>query len=326
MKKYLLNTFFVLASSSAFAWQPTKPVEIIVPFPAGSGNDLVIRPLAEAAEKQTGVKFVIVNKAGAGGTVGSSQFVRMPNDGHHINIISVGGIAAMDYTFLAFHDPKTAPYSIESFSYAVGLAKTPLVVIANKEDKVKNAEQFVDVILNDKNITVADSGGAGRLALETILLNVKAREKNPSLIRVEHRGPAETMTDIIGGHVRFGTVPLAVAYPQYASGNIKIVGLVQQDKISSLNISTFNKVNKNIEAQLVWGIALPKDTSPEILEWYAKVFNEAKKDTKVKDYFAKNYFFDVSGLETPKDFTEYVKSQQKQHSSTVNYIVQTMKK
>ena len=91
-------------------------------------------------------------------------------------------------------------------------------------------------------------------------------------------------------------------------------------------MSSFNEINKNIEAQLIWGIALPKDTAPEILEWYAKVFNEAKKDTKVKEYFGKNYFFDVSGLETPKSFTEYVKSQQKQHSSTVNYIVQTMKK
>lgn len=326
MKRCLISLFLVLASSSVFAWQPTKPVEITVPFPAGSGNDLVIRPLAEAAEKKTGVKFVIVNRPGAGGTVGSSQFVKMPNDGHHINIISVGGLAAMDYTFPAFHDSKTSPYSVESFSYAVGLAKTSLVVIANKNDKVENPKQFIDVLLKDKNVVVADSGGAGRLALETILLNVKAREKNPSVIRVEHKGPAETMTDIIGGHVRFGTVPLSVAYQQFVSGNIKIVGLVQQEKISSLNVSSFNEINKNIEAQLIWGIALPKDTAPEILEWYAKVFNEAKKDPKVKEYFAKNYFFDVSGLETPKTFTEYVKSQQKQHSSTVSYIVQTMKK
>lgn len=326
MKKYLMFLLLATVNFSVFAWQPTKQIEVTVPFPVGSGNDIVIRPLIESVEKKTGIKFVVINRAGAGGTVGSSHFVKLPNDGHHINVISVGGIAAMDYTFPPFHDLKNAPYSVDSFSYAVGLAKTSIVVIANKNDKVENAEQFIDVLINNKNITVADSGGAGRLALETILLNVKARDKNPNLIRVEHKGPAETMTDIIGGHVRFGTVPLAVAYPQFAAGNIKIVGLVQQDKISNLNVSTFDKINKNIEAQLVWGIALPKDTAPEILSWYVRVFNEAKKDIKVKEFFNKNFIFDVPELETTKAFTEFVKNQQRQHSQTVNYIVQTTKK
>ena len=324
MKKILTALTVALFSGLAFAWQPTKTVEITVPFPPGSGNDAVIRPLAEAVTKNTGVKFNIINRAGAGGTVGSMHFVKSDNDGHFINIISVGGVAAMDYTWSSFL--QNPPYNVNSFTYATALAQSPLVVVANKNDSVSTPDEFVKVLLNDKNVTVAESGGAGKLALEVILLHTDAKKINPGMIRVEHKGPMETINDIMGGHVRFGTVPLPVAHALYSSGDLKIVGLVQQNKINGLNIAAFNTVNKNIDSVLVWGIALPKGTAPEVLEWYAKHFKEAQNDPKVKELFAKNQFFPVTGLQTPKSFTEYVLNQQKQYAPVVNAIVQNIKK
>ena len=313
----------ILFSSVAIAWQPTKPIEVTVPFPPGSGNDMVIRPLAAAVERNTGVKFLITNRPGAGGTVGTTSFVSKPNDGHHINIISTPGVAAMDYTWLA--QLKTQPYNVNSFTYATALAQSPLVIIASKNDPVSTPEEFVKVILTDKKASIAHSGAANSLALETILLVTDAANKNPDLVKIEHKGPTESISDVMGGHVRFAVMPLSVAYQNYKAGNLKIIGVTQQNRSKEAEIRTFASINKNIDVNLVWGIALPKDTPIEILNWYAKAFKEAQNDPAVKETFEKSRYFPVDGLQTPESFTAYVMGQSKQHSRIVDVIIKNQK-
>lgn len=310
-------------SSVAIAWQPTKPIEITVPFPPGSGNDMVIRPLAAVVEKNTGVKFVITNRPGAGGTVGTAYLATKPNDGHFIGVLSIGGTAAMDYTWLAKSNNQA--YTVNSFTYATALAQSPLVVIANKNDPISTPEQLINVLINDKNASISHSGAAGQLSQETFLFYADVLKKNPKLVRVEHKGPTETMADVMGGHVRFGSLPLSVAYTNYKAGNIKIIAVVQQNKSQDAEINTFASVNRNIDVTLVWGIALPKDTPVEVLNWYAKVFKEAQNDPTVKEIFAKNRYSPVPGLQTPESFTAYVMSEQKKHARIIDIIINSQK-
>ena len=302
--KKIVFVIFSVISFSAVAWQPTKPIEVTVPFPPGSGNDVVIRPLAAAVERNTGVKFLITNRPGAGGTVGSAGFVSKPNDGHHINIISTPGIAAMDYTWLA--QLKTQPYSVTSFTYATALAQSPLVFIANKNDPVSTGEGLANIMVHDKTVTIAHSGAANSLALEAFLLRLDIAKKNPSLVKVEHKGPAESLADVMGGHVRFGVMPLSVAHANAKAGNIKII-------------------EKSPDVNLVWGIALPKDTPTEVLNWYAKVFKEAQNDPAVKESFEKNRYLPVDGLQTPQAFTSYVLDFYKKNLNIVNLIIKNQK-
>lgn len=321
-KNFLFVVLFGF-SFTALAWQPSKPIEVIVPFPVGSGNDLVIRPLAAAVERNTGVKFLIVNKVGAGGTIGTAYLASKPNDGYSVGILSIGGTAAMDYVWMA-QLPKPL-YTVKSFSYATALAQSPLVVIANKNDPVSTPERFTNVLLHDDTVNIANSGAAGNLAQESILFHTDALKKNPKIVKVEHKGPAETMSDIIGGHVRFGLVPLSVAYPNYKAGNLKIIGIVQQNKIKDAEIHTFSNVNKNIDVNLVWGIVLPKDTPADILNWYAKAFKEAQNDPAVKEGFEKSRYFSVDGLQNPESFTAYVLAESKKHSEIVNILIKNQK-
>jgi tripartite-type tricarboxylate transporter receptor subunit TctC len=229
----------------------------------------------------------------------------------------------MDYTWLA--QLKTQPYDITSFTYATALAQSPLVIIANKNDAVSNPEEFAKVLLTDKKATIAHSGAANSLALETILLNIDAVNKNPSLVKVEHKGPTETISDVMGGHVRFGVMPLSVAYQNYKAGNLKIIGVIQQNKSKDAELKTFASVNKNIDSNLVWGIALPKNTPIEVLNWYAKAFKEAQNDLSVKEGFEKSRYFSVEGLQTPESFTAYVYSQYRKNLQVVNTIITNQK-
>jgi tripartite-type tricarboxylate transporter receptor subunit TctC len=204
------------------------------------------------------------------------------------------------------------------------LAYSPIVVIANKDDTVNNPKELVDVLLKDR-VTVADSGGAGRLGLESILVNMDIRKKNPQVIRIEHKGPAESVTDVMGGHVRFATVPLAVAYQHHKAGKLKIVALTTKDKTPGFPVEGFSAINQNIDVGLVWGIAMPQGTSKEAQEYWVNAFNNAKKDPRVIENFEVNMISFENKYNTPSKFTQYVNEQYKNNSKVVDYIVNSTK-
>jgi tripartite-type tricarboxylate transporter receptor subunit TctC len=318
MKK-IVSFIAIAISSSAFAWQPTKPIDTTISFPTGSGNDLIFRPLAAIVEKNTGVNFIIKNKPGAGGTVGNQEFVSLPNDGHFINVASIGGLAAMDYTYPNFF--KNPPYTIESFSYAIHLGYSPIAIIAQANDPVNNPKDLIQALITDPTVTVADSGAAGRLVQETLLLKINAREKNSKLIRVEHKGPAQTVIDVAGGHVRFGFAPLSVAAAHHGAGKIKVVAISSRSKVISLpDVQTLSTVVKDFDVVVPWGLILPKNTPVEALNWYSNKFKQAINEPGVQDNLAKGYIFVRGDLQTPKAFKDYVFEQYKEHTPVVTII------
>lgn len=318
MKK-LLTLFALTVSAAAFAWQPTKPIDTTISFPTGSGNDLIFRPLAAIVEKNTGVNFNIKNKPGAGGTVGNQEFVNFPNDGHFINVASIGGLAAMDYTYSNFL--KNPPYTVESFSYAIQLGYSPIAIIAKADDSVNSPKDLIQVLTSDPKASVSDSGAAGRLVSETLLHKINAREKNPSLVRVEHKGPAQTVIDVAGGHVRFGFAPLSVAATHHGAGKIKVVAISSKNKVQSLpDVETLSSVIRNFDVVVPWGLILPKDTSAEALKWYSEKFKQAINEPGVRENLARGFIFVNNDLLDPKSFKEYVFDQYKQHKVIVDII------
>ena len=306
-------------STTVFAWQPTKPIDTTISFPPGSGNDLIFRPLAAIVEKNTGVNFVIKNKPGAGGTVGNQEFVTLPNNGHFINVGSIGGLAAMDYTYPNFI--KNPPYTVDSFSYAMHLAYSPTAIFARADDPVNNSKELINTILTDPTVTLADSGAANRLSLEMLLLKINAREKNPKLVRIEHKGPVQTILDVGGGHVRFGVAPLSVAGPHHDAGKIKIVAITSKNKVSSLpKVDTISSVIRNFDVVIPWGIVLPKDTPVEVLNWYSEKFRQAVKEPGVQENLAKSHFYIREDLSTPRLFKDYVYEYYKDSKPVIDII------
>jgi tripartite-type tricarboxylate transporter receptor subunit TctC len=328
MKNNIIKNFTVLIASliisgSAFAWTPTKNVTMIVPFPPGSGNDLIARTLSEYVSRTTGVNIVIENKAGAGGTVGMTYLTRLPNDGYNVALASIGGISGIDHTLPNFY--QNPPYDVGSFSYALKVGFSPVVIIANVDDPVSNPRQLINVLEKEK-VDIGHSGGGGRLGLESILLAVNANN-NKNLNRIEHRGPSQTAIDVAGKHVRFGAIPLAVAVTFKDANKIKIVTHTAKDKIKTLpNVQSFSTVVPNFNATVDWGVVLPKDTPKEILDWYAIEFSRALNDEKIKEFFDKNFFFvSESSLRNPKTFESWVVEQRNKNTPIVNEVIRLMK-
>ena len=86
--KRVLATLLLCASASAWAWQPSKPVTVLIGFGPGSGNEMAFRAVAEDVERRTGANFVVVIKPGADSVISLNELVRSQPDGHTINIAS----------------------------------------------------------------------------------------------------------------------------------------------------------------------------------------------------------------------------------------------
>ena len=323
MKNLAVLVLSLVISGSAFAWKPTKNITMVVPFPPGSGNDLIARSLSESVSRNTGVTIVIDNRAGAGGTVGMAYLNTLPNDGHSVSLATIGGIAGIDHALPNFH--QNPPYDVGSFSYALKVGFSPVVIIANADDPVSTPKQLVDALTKEK-VDVGHSGGGGRLGLESALIAIGAN-KNAGLNRVEHRGPAQTAIDVAGKHVRFGAIPLAVAITFKDANKIKIVTHTAKDSIKTLsNVQPFSTIVPGFNATVDWGVVLPKGASNEVLDWYSKEFGKALDDEKVKSFFSTNFFFvSDSALRTPKTFASWVTEQRKKNAPVVNEVVRLMK-
>lgn len=324
MKKLLMCLLFFV-TNVALAWQPTKIVDVVVPFPPGSGNDVIARTLTEAMSRNSGgtVKYNIVNRPGAGGVVGNTYFTQQPNDGHTIAVLSVGGIAAMDSTFPVFREKP--PYDLSSFTFVSSLGNSPNSIIANINDPVNTPEDLVRALTTEK-VVVAESGAANKLGLDSVLLYTDAKNKNPNLVRVEHKGPAESVSDVVGGHVRFASMPLSVSYAHHKANKLKVVALTQPNSVSELNLRGFGNINKNINVDVSWCLALPKNTPRNIVEWYKTEITKAFLDDKVKSVYATNmYLVPPSNLQNPDNFTKWIINYEKFHKPVVDIIIKNIK-
>ena len=325
MKKIIVSIFAMFICTQAIAWEPTKnsTIDVLIPFPSGAGNELIFRSVAPIVEKNTGVKFNIVSKPGAGGAVGTELFKAWPADGMHIAVLSTGGLAAMDKVSEDFQ--KRKPYSVDNFTPVLHLGYSPAVIIAHPSDTVNNPQQLIDALLKE-DTRMGHSGGGGRLAFEVLASRIDLDTKNKKFARVEYKGPAQTVPDVAGKQIRFGVLPLSVAAPFHKAGQIKIVAISSAEKIASMpNIQTLASVLPGIDVPIAFGLTLPANTKPEIVEWYKKQFAVALESPEAKARFEEQFFFLDKKLLDPKSQLAYIKKFEKDAEAAVNSVIKQSK-
>lgn len=326
LKNLLIICFSILSYTMAMAWEPNnkRDIEVLIGWPSGSGNELVFRPVAAQVEKNTGVKFNIVNKPGAGGAVGTELFKSYPADGQHISVISTMGLAAMDKVLPDLQERK--PYTTDSFTYVLQLGYSPTAIVVHPSDKVTNPQQLINALLNE-DTRMGHSGGGGRLAFEALASRINLDAKNKKFARVEFKGPAQVVTDVAGTHVRFGVAPLSVALPFHKNGQVKIVAISSLEKVAQLpEVQTLASVLPGLDVPTTWGLMLPKNAKPEVVEWYRREFTKSLESPEVKKYFEENFFFLDKKLLDPKAHEAHIKKIEKDLQPVVDSIISQNKK
>jgi tripartite-type tricarboxylate transporter receptor subunit TctC len=312
MKKFLLAVVAACAAlswSTAWAWQPTKPITVVSPVAPGSGNEMSFRAVASILEKEGKAKFVFDYKAGADGNIGMNHFVKQPADGYTI------AIPACQSTFVAsdIHYKNMLQYHpMKDLTLVTNIAKSPLAFVANTSSRVNTVPELVKAVTRpDRDITFAVGGAAHALAFEYFMDAVKGDDK-----RVKHsfyKGPMPALLDAASGVTEFAIVPIAVANQLVPSGKVKIIGIAGEQKLTAFpNTALLKDHVPGLNVYACWNIVLPPNAPPEIVKWYLDNFVPAIRSAEAKKYFDANMMFIDSKSHTPNGLRQDMEQLRKQ--------------
>jgi tripartite-type tricarboxylate transporter receptor subunit TctC len=262
------------------AW-PTRPVTIIVPFPAGGGTDAFARPLAAQFARQTGKQLVIDNRGGAGGTVGAAIAARLPADGYGLFM------GAVHHTIAPSIYPKL-DYDLQKDLVPITLvARVPQVVVVNPQRiPARDFKEFLALVKANPgryNYASAGNGTSHHLAGELFKLQSKT-----FITHIPYRGAGPALQDLMAGNADVMFDGLGSSANHIKGGRIKALMVAGNQRNPA-----FPDVPSAVEVGLpdytvtTWyGIWAPRGTPPEIQQHVADEVRKAIQTDELKAIWA----------------------------------------
>jgi tripartite-type tricarboxylate transporter receptor subunit TctC len=281
---------------------PTKPVRLIVPFPAAGGSDVVGRILAHKLTERLGQQVVVENRAGAGGSIGTEVAVRSPPDGYTMVLAGTSEIAVNPWIY-----SKLTYDTVRDLVPVAMVASTPMVVVITPSLPITNITDLVK-FANAKpgavNVGSAGNGSFTHLAAEFF------RSMNGlTWTHVPYKGAPPALTDLASGRVQvmFSTVPAAMS--MIKSNLIKPIAVSTQARDSSLpEVPTILESGiTGYDVQFWYGVFVPVGTPKEVIAKLADSIAQTVKSPDVIESLAKQGA--TPGAMTQAQFGDYVKSE-----------------
>src|SRR6202046_4363715 len=238
---------------------PSRPITMIVPFPAGGATDTLARYLAEQMRGMLGQSIIIENVAGAAGTIGVGRAVRSPADGYTLSIgtstthMLTGGLYTLPFDLLKDLEP------------VIYIGSEPLLIAGRKSlpaDDLKGLIAYLKANPDKASVGVAGVGAAGHLAGISF-----QKETGTKFQFVPYRGNAPAMQDLLAGQIDFMMEPSSNFRGLIATERIKPIAVTGTTRLpSSPDIPTADEAGlPGFFASLWYGLWVPKDTPKDVI-------------------------------------------------------------
>ena len=239
---------------------PTKPVKLIVPFPAGGSSDVVARTIAQGLSANLGWQFIVENRAGAAGNVGTDAVAKATADGYTLALSTSGPLANNKFLY------KSMPYDPEkAFTPVVLVGEIPLVIVANLAVPAKNLKEFIDLARSQPgkhSVGHPGNGTIGHLALELMKSNMRV-----DLLGVPYKGDTPGMTDLIGGSIQAFAAPVAAFIPNIQAGKLRGLAVTSKVRVPGLpEVPTAAELGIDLEAAVWFGVVGPAGMARPIVD------------------------------------------------------------
>lgn len=296
-------------SALADTW-PSKPVTVIVPFPAGGGTDAFARPLTAQLSKQLGKQFVIDNRGGAGGTLGASLAAKAAPDGY---TVFIGGA----HHAIAPSFYKKLDYDIEKdFIPVTVIAQPPQVIVVNPSRVQANTlQELLDYARKNPgklNYGSAGNGSSHHLAGELFKLQTKT-----FITHIPYKGAGPALSDLIAGQVDMMFDGLGSSAQHIRAGRIKALAVASSKRSPAFpNVPTAAEAGvPNYEVSTWYAMWVPKGTPKEIVD---RLYTETEKALNTPDL---KQAWISNGSETPQftqeQFAQFQRSEIKRWAQVV---------
>jgi tripartite-type tricarboxylate transporter receptor subunit TctC len=276
---------------------PTRPVRLIAAYPPGGSADIMARLIGQSLSERLGQPFVIENRPGANGNMGTEAVVRAAPDGYTLLLVSiVNAISATSYDRLNFN-------FIRDITPVASIAGVPDIMVVHPSLPAKTIPEFIAYARatpGKVNMASEGIGGIGQLLGEMFRMMAGV-----DMVHVPYRGIALALTDLMGAQVQvmFSSIPGSIPYVR--SGALRALGVTTAKRSEALpEVPTVGEFLPGYDASSWYGVGVPKKTPTEVVEKLNKEINTALVDPKLRARFAE------LGAEpmmmTPAEFEKFV--------------------
>ena len=312
MKSIVRHAALFLLGVSAFALAaiagaqapayPTKPIRLVVPFPAGGATDILAREVAKHLTDAWGQSVVVDNRPGAGGNIGSELVAKAAPDGYTLEMGTVGthAINASLYSKM--------PYDhVKDFVPVILVAGVPNVLEVNPALPVNSVQELIAYAkANPGKLNFASSGSGTSIHLSGELFKVMA---GVQMMHVPYKGSAPALQDLIGGQVQLMFDNLPPSLPQIKAGKLRALAVTSAARAPALpDTPTVAEAGlPGFEASSWFGVLAPAGTPPEIVNKLNAEIAKWLASPGAKEKLA-NVGANIAGG-TPEDFARHIQAE-----------------
>jgi len=305
MKRLILSIAAVVALATPLLAQanwPTRPVKLVVPFAAGGSADTLGRSFGEQLTTALGQQVVIENQGAAGGLVGSAAVSRAEPDGY---TFVVSGIAS--HVIAPSIQPSAGFDPMKDFTHIAYFGGPPIVMVAHPSLGVKSLKELLELAKKSKDPLGYVSPGAGTLG--NLVAEFWADKEKIQLEHIPYKGASPAMNDLIGGHVKLGSMTFTTASSQIRAGNVIPLAVSSANRLKEFpDLPTFKELGYPDMVATTWfSMSGPKGLPADIVQKVNAAVDKAKDSPEVQKRLA------LEAMETEKmsseEFTKFVASE-----------------
>src|SRR5687767_8789266 len=285
MKSLRVALLAVLAGAVPAAAQhwPAKPVRLVVPFPARATPDAIIRRISDRRQSKTKRSFVVANRAGASGKLGTDAGAKAGPDGTTIGLSLLGPLGLNTLLFAKMpYDPFT------DLTLVTRLTDQPSVLAVNADVPAKTTAELVALLKREPgkfNFGSIGNGSLSHLAMEAVAMASGAK-----LVHIPYAGSPQAVTALMRGDVHIVCLPAISVVQQVQTGKIRMLAVTSAKRSPLLpDVPTLREGGVHVEANAWNGLIAPAKTPELVIAAMAREVNEALRDPGIRSKLAVQY-------------------------------------
>ena len=293
----------LFSQQAALAQYPTRPVHIVVPYPAGGAVDAFARVLTQQLSELWGQQVVVDNRPGASTMIGAEQVAKSPPDGYTLLLTAELTLVIVPHLY------EKIPYDpLGDFAPIVALVSATQALVANPSLPVKTVKDLVALAkAKPGQLTYGSfgNGSTGHLNMEVLQAMTGARFNH-----IPYNGAGPAMNDVIGGHIDFMLAALSIVKGNVQAGKLRMIGVGSNHRSSEFpDVPTISESGApGFEAKSWFGLVAPAGTPPDVIK---KINQDVTKVISDRAFAEK--FLAAQGLEpitgTPEQFAALVRAE-----------------